>query len=74
MKLNREIDEDYEFDENEYGMPFLPKGLTEEGNLYVLPNGKYLPSGTYIMSDGSSLIYEPHELSPFADMLSELNK
>ena len=41
-----------------------------DGNLYVLPNGKYLPSGAYWRVDGSALIYEPHELSPFADMLA----
>ena len=70
MSLNREVDNDYEFRTDEYGTPFLPAGMSMDGNLYILPNGKYLPSGTYITRDGGSLIYEPHELSPFASMLA----
>ena len=38
------IDE-FQVDENE--VPMLPAGLREEGNLYVLPDGRYLPCGLY---------------------------
>lgn len=71
--MGYDIDYDFEFETDEHGMPYLPDGLTRDGRLYVLPNGKYLPSGAYLMRDGSSLIYEPHELSPFADMLREIH-
>ena len=50
------IDE-FQVDENE--VPMLPAGLREEGNLYVLPDGRYLPCGLYRTADGDSLIYEP---------------
>lgn len=68
--MKYEVDEEYpfEYDKNT-GFPFFPHGLTEDGNLYVLPNGKYLPRDCYICEDGSCLIYEPYELSPFREML-----
>lgn len=56
------IDE-FQVDENE--VPMLPAGLREEGNLYVLPDGRYLPCGLYRTADGDSFIYEPFELSTF---------
>lgn len=68
-----DIDDDYEFELGEGGRPKLPVGMAMDGNLYVLPNGRYLPRGVYEMEDGSSLIYEPAQLSPFADMLAQLN-
>ena len=34
-----------EFQMEENGTPMLPAGLREEGNLYVLPDGRYLPCG-----------------------------
>lgn len=70
MGMAYDIDYEYPLKEDEYGVAFLPEGLAMDGDLYVLPNGKYLPSGLYRMSDGSSLIYEPSQLSPFADMLA----
>lgn len=70
MDLDREIDDGEGFRVDDFGMPYLPKGMTMEGNLYVLPNGKYLPSGTYKTDDGGALIYEPRALSPFADLLA----
>ena len=72
--MNYDVDYDYDFEEDEWGMPYLPKGLTMDDNLYVLPNGKYLPRGCYITEDGGHLIYEPSQLSMFADMLSSFNK
>lgn len=63
------IDE-YQMDECE--IPLLPAGLKEEGNLYVLPDGRYLPCGVYRTEDGGSLIYEPSELSTFGRMLAQL--
>lgn len=60
-----------EFPTDEYGMPFFPNGMTEDGNLYVLPDGRYLPSGVYTTPDGGSLIYEPSELSFFGQMLEQ---
>ncbi len=37
---NANIDE-FQVDEN--GIPLLPAGLKKEANLYVLPDGRYLP-------------------------------
>lgn len=65
------IDE-FEMDENE--VPMLPAGLREEGNLYVLPDGRYLPCGLYRTADGDSLIYEPFELSTFGQMLAQFKE
>lgn len=72
--MKYDVDEDYEFEVDEYGAPLLPKGLKSDGNLYVLPNGKYLPRGCYVTEDGGGLIYEPKELNPFADMLAQLQQ
>lgn len=33
------IDYDYDFRTDETGLPYLPDGMTMDGNLYVLPNG-----------------------------------
>lgn len=57
-------------DENE--VPMLPAGLREERNLYVLPDGRYLPCGVYRTEDGGSIIYEPSGLSFFEQMLAQL--
>lgn len=65
------IDE-FQMDENE--VPMLPAGLEEEANLYVLPDGRDLPSGVYRTEDGSSLIYEPSELSFFGQMLAQFKE
>lgn len=63
------IDE-FQVDENE--VPMLPAELREEGNLYVLPDGRYLPCGLYRTAGGDSLIYELSELSFFGQMLAQL--
>lgn len=65
------IDE-FKMDENE--VPMLPAGLREEGNLYVLPDGRYLPCGLYRTADGDSPIYEPFELSTFGQMLAQFKE
>ena len=65
------IDE-FQVDENE--VPMLPAGLREEGNLYVLPDGRYLPCGVYRTADGGLLIYEPFELSTFGQMLAQFKE
>lgn len=65
------IDE-FQVDENE--VPMLPEGLREEENLYVLPDGRYLPCGLYRTADGGSLIYEPFELSTFGQMLTQFKE
>ena len=62
----------FKMDENE--IPILPTGLREEDNLYVLPDGRYLPCGVYRTADGGSLIYEPSELSFFRQMLAQFKK
>ena len=69
-----DVDYDYPFDHGEGDVTLLPRGVTEDGELYVLPNGKYLPPGVYRMSDGCDLIYEPHALSPFSDMLAQFRE
>lgn len=69
--MEREIDYEYEFQIDDCGTPIFPNGVTEdEDELYVLPNGKYLPPGCYSFEDGSLLIYEPHALGLFAEMLA----
>lgn len=65
------IDE-FQMDENE--IPILPTGLREEDDLYVLPDGCYLPCGVYRTEDGGSLIYEPSELSFFGQMLAQFKE
>ena len=65
------IDE-FQLDENE--IPLLPAELKEEGNLYILPDGRYLPCGVYRTADGGSLIYEPSELSFFGQMLAQFKE
>ena len=74
MTATHDIDYDYDFRKDANGFPYLPDNLTKCGNLYVLPSGKYLPPGAYITPDGGSLIYEPGELSPFADILASLSE
>lgn len=59
-------------DENETPIP--PTRLREEENLYVLPEGRYLPCGVYRTADGGSLIYEPSELSFFGQMLAQFKE
>lgn len=68
--MGYEVDGGYPFAYDECGVPRLPANLAMDGDLYVLPNGKYLPRGLYRTDDGDHLIYEPPELSPFADMLA----
>ncbi len=65
------IDE-FQVDENE--VPMLPAGLREERNLYVLPDGRYLPCGVYRTEDGGSIIYEPSGLSFFEQMLAQFKE
>ena len=65
------IDE-FQMDENE--VPMLPAGLKEEANLYVLPDGRDLPSGVYRTEDGCPLIYEPSGPSFFGEMLAQFKE
>lgn len=69
--MGYEVDGGYPFAYDECGVPRLPASLAMDGDLYVLPNGKYLPRGLYRTDDGERFIYEPPQLSPFADMLAE---
>lgn len=62
----------FKMDENE--IPILPTGLREEDNLYVLPDGRYLPCGVYWTEDDGSLIYEPSGLSFFGQMLAQFTE
>ena len=72
--MERKIANIDEFQMEENGTPMLPAGLREEGNLYVLPDGRYLPCGVYWTKDGGSLIYEPFELSTFGQMLAQFEE
>lgn len=69
--MGYEVDGGYPFAYDECDVPRLPANMTMDGDLYVLPNGKYLPRGLYRTDDSGHLIYEPPQLSPFADMLAE---
>lgn len=53
---------------------YPPTRLREEENLYILPDGRYLPCGVYRTEDGGSLIYEPSELSFFGQMLAQFKE
>lgn len=59
-------------DENE--TPILPTGLRKDENLYVLPDGRYLPCGVYKTADGDLLLYEPSELSFFGQMTTQFKE
>lgn len=72
--MEREIANIDEFQVDENEVPMLPVGLREEGNLYVLPDGRYLPCGLYRTADDDSLIYEPFELSTFGQMLAQFGE
>lgn len=72
--MEREIANIDEFQVDECEIPLLPAGLKEEGDLYVLPDGRYLPCGVYKTADGGSLIYEPSELSFFGQMLAQFKE
>lgn len=72
--MERKIANIDEFQMDENGVPMLPAGLREEGNLYVLPDGRYLPCGLYRTAEGGSIIYEPSELSFFGQMLAQFKE
>lgn len=73
--MGYDIDHDYPFETaGDGGLPYLPDGMTMDGNLYVLPNGKYLPSGSYRTVDGGWVIYDPPQLSPYAEMIAQFNE
>lgn len=72
--MEREIANIDKFQVDENGIPIFPAGLKEEANLYVLPDGRYLPCGLYRTADGDSLIYEPFELSTFGQMLAQFKE
>ncbi len=57
--MNIEYDYSVYDTENEYGEIPMPDDLMVVDELYVLPNGKYLPAGVYTLADGSRLLYEP---------------
>ena len=72
--MKHDVDHDYPFEypDGEDGLPLVPDGVTKDKDgLYILPNGRYLPSGAYQYRDGARLIYEPRQLSPWADMLAQ---
>lgn len=72
--MEREIANIDEFQMDENKIPLLPAELKEEGNLYILPDGRHLPCGVYRTADGGSLIYEPSELSTFGRMLAQFKE
>ena len=68
-----DVDYDYEYEVNEAGLSIIPEGTTHDGELYVLPNGRYMPSGVYFdPKSGLDVIYEPLELKPFKEILENL--
>lgn len=72
--MERKIANIDEFQVDENGIPLFPAGLKEEANLYVLPDGRYLPWGVYKTADGDLLLYEPSELSFFGQMTSQFKE
>ncbi|QKF07200.1 hypothetical protein HLV38_02975 [Berryella wangjianweii] len=72
--MRYDVDHDYEFETDDFGFPLLPEGLRrDERGLLVLPNGRYLPGDSYKTEDESYLIYEPLELTPYAEMLAQIH-
>lgn len=69
--MKYDVDYDFEFEEDEFGTPIMPDNVKWRGNLCILPNGRFLPPGNYRTEDGGNIIYEPSELNPFADLLSQ---
>lgn len=72
--MERKIANIDEFQVDENGIPLFPAGLKEEANLYVLPDGRYLPCGVYKTADGDLHLYEPSELSFFGQMTSQFKE
>ncbi len=72
--MQYDVDYEHEFEEDEFGTPIMPSNVKWRENLCVLPNGRYLPPGHYRTSDDGDIIYEPKELSPFADLLEQLKQ
>ena len=72
--MERKIANIDEFEMDGNAPPILPTELREEENLYVLPDGRYLPCGVYRTGDGGSIIYEPSELSFFGQMLAQFKE
>ena len=67
-----DIDFDYEYAKTDKGVDIIPKDATIRDGLYVLPNGRYMPSGHYYsLTDQHEIIYEPRELSPLAGLMPE---
>ncbi len=54
-----DIDYDFPFVEGPDGLPLLPDDVIMDGDLYVLPNGRYMPPGVYLLHDDGLLLYEP---------------
>lgn len=72
--MERKIANIDEFQVDENGIPLFPAGLKEEANLYILPDGRYLPCGVHRAEDGGPLIYEPSGLSLFGQMLAQFKE
>ena len=69
--MKYDVDYDFKFEEDEFGTQIMPNNVKWRGNLCILPNGRFLPPGNYRTEDGGNIIYEPSELSPFADLLAQ---
>lgn len=72
--MERKIANIDEFQVDEHEIPLLPAGLKEEGDLYILPDGRCLPCGVYKTADGDLLLYGPSELSFFGQMLAQFKE
>lgn len=72
--MERKIANIDEFRVDENGIPLFPAGLKEKANLYVLPDGRYLPCRVYRSEDGGSLIYEPSGPSFFGEMFAQFKE
>ncbi|MEE1275002.1 MAG: hypothetical protein UHI81_10945 [Olegusella sp.] len=64
--MEYDVDYDYHYELSDGGLRIIPKGTVVVGELYVLPNGRYMPPGIYRdPGSGMDIIYEPWALSPF---------
>ncbi len=60
--MDREVDYSVLNRTNEDGVVIFPDDVLDVDGKFILPNGKFLPEGVYLLDDDSLIIYEPYSL------------
>ncbi len=60
--MEREVDYSVYDRTTEAGELIFPDDCLEVDGYFILPNGKYLPGGCYLLDDGSLILYEPDSM------------